>query len=268
MILKRIKSRKDIPWFDINNYDYIRNIDDIALLEEVIVRTCIYEQAAEERIAESDNSFIWSEILNGQPDTEQSFHNEPKDPEVSQRSELKQQKLKVLSSNEAVFPMPCMMLEHYFSRLKEKEDQQKLLVEDNEQEIIKLSYSDFMGDSSIICNIGLDNYTDDEILMALKHHLPLWRKDLNIPESNKRFIKPAEIKKIREYRIIPFLDLMIWERDMSVTITKSVIAASVFPDGEIGEVDLASSNGKVNNLLDIILSKDFSVQKFTRDFDY
>lgn len=266
--MKRIKSKKDIPWFDINNYDYIKDIDDIALLEEVIMRTCIYEQAAKERVSESYDSFMWSEVLKGQPNMEQSWQDEGAIKKAPEHLEKKERKLKLLSSNEAVFPMPCMMLEHYFSRLKEKEDQQKLLVEDNEQEIIKLSYSDFMGDSSIICNIGLDNYTDDEILMALKHHLPLWRKDLNIPESNKRFIKPAEIKKIREYRIIPFLDLMIWERDMSATITKSVIAASVFPDGEIGEVDLASSNGKVNNLLDIILSKDFSVQKFTRNFDY
>ncbi|KID40471.1 hypothetical protein QT16_01280 [Pseudoalteromonas distincta] len=268
MVLKRIKSRKDIPWFDINNYDYIRNIDDIALLEEVIMRTCIYEHAGEGRIDKSGNSFIWSEILNGQPDTEQSFNNEPFDPKISQRSELKQQQLKVLSSNEAVNPVPCAMLDHYHSRLKEKENQQKLSAKDNEQEIIKFSYSDFMGDSSIICNIGLDNYTDDEILMALKHHLPLWRKDLNISEPKKRFIKPAEIEKIRDYRIIPFLDLMIWERDMDVTISKSVMATCVFPDGEIGEVDLANRNGKVNNLLDIILSEDFSVQKSTRNFDY
>ena len=134
--------------------------------------------------------------------------------------------------------------------------------------MIKFSYSEFMGDSSVICDIGLGNYTDDEILMALERHLPLWRKDLNVPEPPKRFIKDAEITKIRDYRIIPFLDLMIWERDMGVVITKSVVAACVFPDGEIGEVDLASRNGKVNNLLNVVLDENFSVQKTTGDFDY
>tara|TARA_R110000751_G_scaffold307192_2_gene427676 strand:- start:3729 stop:4529 length:801 start_codon:yes stop_codon:yes gene_type:complete len=266
MVLKRIKSRKEIPWFDINNYDYIREIDDVALLEEVIMRTCMYDQAAKGSISESYDSFIWSEILNGQPNTELSFCNESSETKTSERSVLKLQKLKVLSSNEAVFPIPCNMLEHCYLKLKDKE--QKLLTKNHEQEIIKFSYSDFMCDSSIICNIGLDNYTDDEILIALKHHLPLWRKDLNISEPKKRFIKPAEIEKIRDYRIIPFLDLMIWERDTDVTISKSVMATCVFPDGEIGEVDLANRNGKVNNLLDIILSEDFSVQKSTRNFDY
>lgn len=266
--MKRIKSKKEISWFDINNYDYLIDLDKVALLEEVLMRTIIYHQAAEECIAESGNSYIWSEILNGQPDTQKSFDNEPVDSKVSEHSEPKQQPLKVLSSNEAVFPIPCAMLDYYQSRLKEEENKQKLLDKGNEQEIIKFSYSDFVGDSSVLCDIGLEKYTNDEILMALKHHLPLWRKDLDISEPKKRFIKPAEINKIRDYRIVPFLDLMIWERDMGVTITKSVIAACVFPDGEVGEVDLASSNGKVNNLLNLVLKENFSIQKITEDFDY
>jgi len=265
--LKRIKSKKDIPWFDINNYDYIKDIDNIALLEEVIMRTVIFEQAAKGRISESYDSFVWSEVLNGQPNMERSWQDEGVGKKAPEHLEKKEQELKMLSSNEAVFPIPCVMLEHCYSRLKEKE-QELSSVKDNEQKVIKFSYSEFMGDSSVICDIGLGNYTDDEILMALERHLPLWRKDLNIPEPTKRFIKEAEIKKIREYRIIPFLDLMIWERDIGVAITKSVIAASVFPDGEIGEVDLASNNGKVNNLLNVVLNEDFSVQKITGDFDY
>lgn len=264
--MKRIKSKKDIPWFEINNYDYIKNISDIALLEEVIVRTAIYKEAAERPISEYFNSFVWSEILNGQPNIGQSFYSERSESKTSECSELKPQKLKKLSSNEAVFPVPCIMLEQCYAILKE--NQQKLSAKDNEQEVIIFSYSDFVGDSSVICNIGLDNYTDDEILMALKRHLPSWREDLNIPEPTKRFIKESEINKIRDYRIIPFLDLMIWERDTGTAITKSVIAACVFPNGEIGEVDLASSNGKVNNLLNVVLSDNFSVQKFTGDFDY
>lgn len=264
--MKRIKSKKDIPWFNISNYDYIKNIDDIALLEELILRTCIYEHAAKGRISESYDSFIWGEVLKGQPNMGQSWEDEGADKEVPEHLEKKEQKLKLLSSNEAVYPVSWAILEHYYSRFKEKE--QKLSVKDNEQEEIKFSYSDFMGDSSVLCDIGLGNYTDDEILMALKRHLPLWRKDLNVPEPPKRFVKEAEVKKIREYRVIPFLDLMIWERDMGMTITKSVMAACVFPDGEIGEVDLASSNGKVNNLLNVVLNENFSVQKITGDFDY
>lgn len=264
--MKRIKSKKDIPWFDISNYDYISGIGDIALLEEVIMRTCIYEQAAKGGVSESYDSFIWSEVLKGQPNMERSWQDEGANKKAPEHLKKKEQKLKTLSSNEAVYPVSWGVLEHYYLRFKEKE--QKLSVKDNEQEMIKFSYSEFMGDSSVICDIGLGNYTDDEILMALERHLPLWRKDLNVPEPPKRFIKDAEITKIREYRIIPFLDLMIWERDMGVVITKSVVAACVFPDGEIGEVDLASRNGKVNNLLNVVLDENFSVQKTTGDFDY
>lgn len=266
--MKRIKSKKEITWFDINNYDYINDLDDVALLEEVFIRTIIYQRAAKERIAKSDISFIWSEILNGQPDTHKSFSNEPEDQTAPGFLEVERQQLKELSSNEAISCISCSMLDYYHSRLKEKENKQELSGKDNEQEIIKFSYSDFMDDSSVICCIGLDKYTNDEILIALKRHLPLWRKDLDISEPKKRFVRPAEIEKIKGYRIIPFLDLMIWERDMSVTITKSVIASCVFPDGEVGEVDLASRNGKINNLLNVILKEDFSIQKITEDFDY
>ena len=92
--MKRIKSKKDIPWFDINNYDYIKDIDDIALLEEVIMRTCIYEQAAKERVSESYDSFMWSEVLKGQPNMEQSWQDEGAIKKAPEHLEKKERKLK------------------------------------------------------------------------------------------------------------------------------------------------------------------------------
>ncbi len=263
--MKRINSKKDIPWFDISNYGYIDELNDFALLEELMIRKIFHEENTRGSISDVTDLFAWEEVLNGQPNTQQSFDSKLKQGENNSNTQLR--KIKTLSSNEAVFPVSTLELELCCSELEKKQSELKNFTCEEEQSIVKFSYSEFMNETNVMCNIALERYTDEEILMALKHHLPLWRKDLITPAPKKRFIKRSEITKVRDYRIIPFLDLMIWELQMGVSIPKRVISACVFPDGEFGEVDLSSSNGKVSNLLNVILSEDFSISKITGDFD-
>ena len=89
---------------------------------------------------------------------------------------------------------------------------------------------------------------------------------MKIPEPSKRFIKSSEISKIRSYRIIPILDLMIWEAQTDNSVPKSVIAALVFPIGEMGSEDLSGGNAKISNLLNILLSEGLTLSKFTGEF--
>lgn len=263
--MKQINSRKDISWFKIKNYDYISELNDIELLEELLMRIIFYENGVKEFASSTLDTLGWRRILDGKPSIKKSSEIALSDNSILPK---KYTQIKKLSSNEAVFPVCTLEVESLYSELQKATTDQKNQADDADDTIVKFSYSEFMEEANVICNIGLEKYTDEEILIALKHHLPSWRKDLKTPEPVKRFIRPSEITKTRDYRIIPFLDLMIWEKQMGISIPKSVIAVCVFPDGEIGEVDLASFNGKVSNLLNIILKDDFSITKITGDFDY
>jgi hypothetical protein len=78
------------------------------------------------------------------------------------------------------------------------------------------------------------NLPDTEIIEQFKEFLPLYRQKLGIEPLKKRPTE-ANLNKLYEYRILPYLDLRIWELENDVQIKRSVLATALYPDGAIGE---------------------------------
>ena len=87
-------------------------------------------------------------------------------------------------------------------------------------------YNDFYS------SLDLANATDTEILEQMKILLPMWRKELDIPEPAKRAVTPSLFKKAASYRIIPYLDIKIWSALFGIKFTHQQYADILFPDNE------------------------------------
>lgn len=94
-------------------------------------------------------------------------------------------------------------------------------------------------DGGVDVSIYLDSHTDAEILVELAELLPMWRKQLDLPEPNKkrnettgrkRQSEESIIKKLIEYRIIPMLDLILWAELNGFEYTAEQLSRDLYPN--------------------------------------
>ncbi|MEM7998956.1 DUF6387 family protein, partial [Morganella morganii] len=96
-------------------------------------------------------------------------------------------------------------------------------------------------DDDEVINIKIDlGYSDDIILNDLRKLIPIWRDELNVRTKNKQTVPSWEVtrKKIIEYSVFPLIDLKLWAKANNCTITNRVLAVTLFPLGEYGEMNL------------------------------
>jgi len=73
----------------------------------------------------------------------------------------------------------------------------------------------------------------------------------------ERSTDPSVVGKLKEFRIIPLLDLLIWELRNNARIKKSILAGLLFPDNENGNSELESGKGKVMKFLNKVMAPNF-----------
>ncbi|ECK9578595.1 hypothetical protein FE768_11330 [Salmonella enterica subsp. enterica serovar Apeyeme] len=79
-------------------------------------------------------------------------------------------------------------------------------------------------------NIAL--LTDEEVVEHVKRMLPRWRKEYGTgePAINTSRFGLSTVKKLIHYRIIPMLDLMLWEKRNGVRISYEQMSRLLYPD--------------------------------------
>ena len=85
----------------------------------------------------------------------------------------------------------------------------------------------------VLVSIDLEDATDEEIIASMTKVLPLWRKQLELPEQAhvaRKIIGLKTIKKLMANRVLPILDLLIWERRNGKEVSNPMIGALVFND--------------------------------------
>ncbi len=85
-----------------------------------------------------------------------------------------------------------------------------------------------------LCLVVDLNLPDEILIDDLKNLLPMWRKELNVKEVPIEINNSWNIvrRKILEYKIIPYMDLISWSLEQELIIAQGVLAVSLFPDGE------------------------------------
>lgn len=81
--------------------------------------------------------------------------------------------------------------------------------------------------------VNLAEATDVEILAELERLLPLWRKELALPEPTKNEagkVGPSVIKRIIDYKVIPILELMVWGKNNKFAYSAEQLSRVLFPE--------------------------------------
>ncbi|MCL6378628.1 hypothetical protein EXT57_14875 [Pectobacterium brasiliense] len=97
-------------------------------------------------------------------------------------------------------------------------------------------------DADVFCKICLLKQ-DEIILSELRELLKKWRVELDIPEKVPLIKNSWDVikDKILSYRVFPLIDLMFWEEATSNRITNSVLAVTLFSNGEFGDLAISQT---------------------------
>lgn len=109
----------------------------------------------------------------------------------------------------------------------------------------------------VLCNVDLASFSDAELVAHFQKSLVEWRELLGVPEPERKMSTPGVVGKLKEFRIIPLLDLLIWELGNNARIKKSILAGLLFPDNENGNSELESGKGKVMRFLNKVMAPNF-----------
>lgn len=121
----------------------------------------------------------------------------------------------------------------------------------------KVYFSEISKNEHMLCNVDLASFSDAELVAHFQKSLVEWRQLLGVPEPERKVSTPSTIQKLKAFRIIPLLDLLIWELENDVKIKKSILAGLLFHDFENGNAELESGKGKIMRFLDKVMASNF-----------
>ncbi|WP_340615402.1 DUF6387 family protein [Xenorhabdus entomophaga] len=100
--------------------------------------------------------------------------------------------------------------------------------------INKVGYLGDWFNDELVVKFNIENYSDDELLTEFKGLLKIWRLGAGIdePEKNNNRIGLSSLKKIFNYKVFPFIDLMLWEKINQKKISNELYARLLFPLSE------------------------------------
>lgn len=91
--------------------------------------------------------------------------------------------------------------------------------------------------ADFLCVSGAPTITA-ELKVIEDHLISLAKKERTV---NSLSVRPSEVKKLFDYRVAAYFDLMSWSHLMGVNITKKCMAQALFPNGDYAEVDMMPS---------------------------
>ncbi|WP_272694890.1 DUF6387 family protein [Providencia sp. PROV144] len=272
-------TKKDLSWFNLSNYSFLYGLTLKGLIEELEYRELLF------RISDSNDDLDYYEyeikfkrifsgdpnisVLNDEERREEDEYNRMQEDGGSLRSIYGE--LPKLKSGEGVHPVTFAELSMYsFSAIDSgffKRDEDYVYMK------IEASLSSVTGNldclsNSVLTSIWLDDSTDEEIIASITKLLPLWRKQLSIPEkehlSQKR-IGVKTLQKLITNRVIPLLDLLLWGKVSNKEITNPMIGLLVFNDDpkdtqaikeSIKPFSLEAMSDKYTRLLKLYINRD------------
>lgn len=86
--------------------------------------------------------------------------------------------------------------------------------------------------------ISIDLNVSDEILVSdFKKLLPVWREEMGMQPEDIPLNNYWEVvkRKVIDYRVLPYIDLLLWAKVKNVTIPTSILTVALWPHGERGE---------------------------------
>jgi hypothetical protein len=233
--------KKYVNWFDIKNYNCIRDLSIEEIKNQVFYRWEFLSDMENYDLTSEDDEFClietnWHKLQKG----EVIFSESEMNFDFNEGSLARTQAVRGLSSGEVYCHVNNLLekglVEMDGSNQMAYQGQNclKLLNDYDKVRNMFLMEGQSMDTVSVVLN--LDCHTDKEIISDLIELLPKWRNEFNITEPEGIiYAKNKDYEKVAGYRIIALFDLWIWEKWTESTIPLSVLALVLYPLGEKGE---------------------------------
>lgn len=278
--MNRINSKKDLPKsFNLESYDALESLSDKDLFRQLYWRAADLEFPNDEHPEFGMNVGAAYPMENSLSDPFKEI--KPSAEYIERQAEYKNRSrpdLLKLSYGNGIKPVMRFELsllgkieakDGYFKGKPiavDESDLGDLFNEDNGQfwagmrEPVNL-LSDLM--EHVMITVDIRDCRDSDLIDSFKELLPLWRAELNYPEPPKPVSGGWESirRKILDYKIIPLIDLLYWERSTNSKISLGVLNVALFPNGEKDAFIIAQT---IKPFLDKIITYD-SLDKILRE---
>jgi len=235
--MKWITHPREIAWFDLKNYDLLLDITLGELISQVEYRSSYWGETDYADDSWDENAVIrfitegliileYGSLIKSYGDDEE--HIQAMDEDSSLTIFTKEKRL-ARSSSIAPINVSTLMVADSAARkmeLYKNDNNGDSLIETKHMlSCISLFDVPFLS-NKIWANIYLNDYTDEQILSDLKALLPKWREETGWygPKKPEWRVGEGSFVKLISHRVIPLMDLMIWERHSGVRIKDAVLA--------------------------------------------
>lgn len=249
--LMRINNKKDLPkWFSLDAYDVFSRLDDAALIKQITYRVFgpidgydSDESYYENVIKDSFGKSVKPQPLDIDKATVRPTFINFYEPHNSHGPHQK------IAGDRVVSPLRATDVYYMYEILerqnsipsKEHERDIGSRLGDSSYDILK--GGDVFNNIHCVIDLGID---DEFILSSIKEILPIWRKQMNVSpgfggECPIKTSWPVNRQKLISYNAFAFYDLMRWQHVTNNKITNSVLAATLYPNGEYGEMAITQT---------------------------
>lgn len=238
-------TKKDLSWFDLNNYNFINKLTLSEFIQELEWREFLYRNVNEDSLIFDDEYEVkYQRIFSGDPNLDVPNEEEKEISEFIKSVNAQGPSLRTmygelpkLSSSLGVSPITFTELSMYgYSAIDQgffKRDEEYFYIKPEAMLAsvtgnLKKCFTDM-----VLLSVNLDDATDEEILVSMRKLLPLWRKQLELPEHAHVAPKKIGVKTLQKLitnRVLPILDLIIWEKRFDRMVTNPMIGVLVFND--------------------------------------
>ncbi|ENW0763506.1 DUF6387 family protein [Salmonella enterica] len=238
-------TKKDLSWFDLNNYNFINKLTLSEFIQELEWREFLYRNVNEDSLIFDDEYEVeYQRIFSGDPNLDVPNEEEKEISEFIKSVNAQGPSLRTmygelpkLSSSLGVSPITFTELSMYgYSAIDQgffKRDEEYFYIKPEAMLAsvtgnLKKCFTDM-----VLLSVNLDDATDEEILVSMRKLLPLWRKQLELPEHAHVAPKKIGVKTLQKLitnRVLPILDLIIWEKRFDKMVTNPMIGVLVFND--------------------------------------
>ncbi|MBA0171239.1 DUF6387 family protein [Pectobacterium versatile] len=273
-------TRKELSWFDINNYEFVYELTLIDLIKELEWRDFLFRNLSSDYdIFDHEYEIKYERIFSGDPNIDVLNQEEIENEELihaiqEQAPSLRNEygELPSLPARDGVHPITFTELSMYcFTSIEQgffKRDDEYTYIKANAMLASVTGNIEDCLSTSVLTSINLDDATDEEIIANISQLLPLWRKQLSLPEQEhiaQKRVGVKTLKKLVSNRVIPILDLLLWGAKTGKDITNPMISLLVFGDDpkdtqaikeSIRPFALESMSEKYTRLLRLHINKD------------
>lgn len=250
---KRINRKDQLPdWFCLDDYKKLSSLSDDEIIFQLIARRESFKDCKEIHHKRFIDYYFSSGVVKNK---DEYFYSLTDREFVKKYSDLQ------LHAKGGVEPISIIAVTDLNSKA------QRYIEENNISRSLrgqKRSVSSTIEESNMMhLSINLD-WPDELIVKDIMQLLPLWRDSLSKLNDTKVFPSQSwEItkRKIFDYNIFPMIDLLTWAGWSGKTITKDVLAVSLFPDGRYGYTNITQT---IMLFIDNLM-KDFSLEKYRRE---